>query len=42
MHNINGVRLDQWFSTWGRDPVRVVCHFSGAANASDKNIHNCF
>jgi len=32
--------LHQWFSTWGRDPVGIVCLFSGGARASDKNIHN--
>ena len=42
MHNINGVRQDQWFSTWGRDPREGRLSFFWAAKASDKNIHVCF
>jgi len=31
MHNINGVRLDQWFSTWGsRRPWGSFAIFLGS------------
>jgi len=42
MHNINGVRLDQRFSTWGRGPRKGRLSFFWVAKASDKNIRICF
>lgn len=35
-------QLEQWLSTWDRDPVGVIYLFSRVVRASDKNIHNYF